>query len=218
MRWSDLPRALAHLLLVRPFTAWVIGFNVQGQENVAGRGRVILASNHNSHLDTLLILSSLGLRQALRVRPVAAEDYFGGSAGLAARWLFNLVTVRRRRVTRKENPLERMAEALASGDSLLIFPEGTRGEPDRLAAFKTGVGHLAARHPDIPVIPVFVHGSGRSMPRGASVPLPLWTSVTFAPPVPPRDPAGPAAAAEFTRELEAVVRGMAEEAGGRSRG
>lgn len=206
---TDLPRALIHLLLVRPFTAWVIGFNVAGEEHVKGLGPMILASNHNSHLDTLLILSSLSLPQALRVHPVAAEDYFGGGGvmGPLARWLFNLITVRRDRVSRKENPLERMAEVLRRGESLLIFPEGTRGEPDRLAAFKTGVGHLAAQHPDVPVIPVFVHGSGRAMPRGAAVPVPLWTSVAFSSPVEARG-----RAADITLELERSVRRMAEEA------
>ena len=203
-------RALTHVLLVRPFTRWVIGFNVSGSEGVRGLKQMVLAANHNSHLDGLLVFSSLPLRQAMRLHPVAAEDYFGrGDAwGVLAQWLFNMVTISRARVSRRHNPLDRMGIVLSSGDSLLIFPEGTRGEPDRMAPFQAGVGHLAKNFPDVPIVPVCVLGAGRSMPRGTSVPVPVWTTVEFGAPLFPRGKPAETAAA-----LEQVIREMAERAG-----
>ncbi|MFA5141003.1 MAG: 1-acyl-sn-glycerol-3-phosphate acyltransferase [Elusimicrobiota bacterium] len=203
-------RALVHVLLVRPFTRWVIGFNVSGSESVRGLKQMVLAANHNSHLDGLLVFSSLPLRQAMRLHPVAAEDYFGQGDlwGMLARWLFNMVTISRTRVSRRHNPLERMQRVLDRGDSILIFPEGTRGEPDRMAPFQAGVGHLAKSFPDIPIVPVCVLGAGRSMPRGASVPVPVWTTVEFGSPL--RAQGRPA---ETAAALEQAIREMAERAG-----
>lgn len=205
MPWQDLPRAAAHLFLIRPFMHLFIGFHASGRERLAGLKQAVFVSNHSSHLDTLLILSSLDLGTALRTRTVAAADYFGGddSFGRVTRWLFRLVTVSRKRVTRSDNPLERMSEVLAQGDNLLIFPEGTRGDPEKIGSYKAGVGHLAGRFPDIPLVPVCVVGAGRSLPKGAMVPVPMWTSVEFGCPV-----AGQGRAADTAALLEGVARGM----------
>ncbi len=138
MKLADLPRVLVYLFLVKPFTRLVIGFNTAGLKNIKGLGQMILVSNHSSHLDTLIILSSLGLKQAMRTHPVAARDYFGKGdwLGNAACRLFNLVTVPRHRISRSDNPLDIMGDVLRRGENILIFPEGSRGEADHMAAFK----------------------------------------------------------------------------------
>ena len=68
-----------------------------------------------------------------------------------------------------------------AGHSLILYPEGTRGEPGELAPFHTGIGRLLEQHPELPVIPAHILGPERALPRGASVPLPVWNRVILGP-------------------------------------
>jgi 1-acyl-sn-glycerol-3-phosphate acyltransferase len=82
-----------------------------------------------------------------------------------------------RTIARGEDVLAPAKAALARGEIVLVFPEGTRGAPDELAPLKSGVARLAEAFPEAPVVPVWIQGAGRVLPKGAIVPVPMNCSV-----------------------------------------
>jgi 1-acyl-sn-glycerol-3-phosphate acyltransferase len=145
------------------------------------RQRVYFA-NHTSHLDFLVLWSSLpaGLRR--RTRPVAARDYWRGGLRHRLARLFNAVLIERC-ATGPRGAVAAMLAALDTTDSLILFPEGTRGQEDSIGRFHGGLHILARRRPDVELIPVHLQNVGRALPKGAWLPLPLITSVSFGPPL-----------------------------------
>lgn len=144
------------------------------------RQRVYFA-NHRSHGDFVLIWASLPAHLRCLTRPVAGADYW--QASVLRRYLvkqvFRGVLIDRKVDRHQANPVELMGEALAAGDSLIIFPEGTRNLGDVLLPFKSGIYHLAKAHPEVELVPVWVENLGRVMPKGTFVPVPLLCSLTF---------------------------------------
>ena len=144
----------------------------------------IYFANHQSHFDWVLIWAALPRDLRASTRPIAAREYWTSSK--LKRWLtsevFNAVYVSRDR-TADEDPLEPLLQALQSGDSLVIFPEGTRGHRDEPAPFKAGLYHLAQAFPDVQLIPAWIDNVQRVMPKGEVVPVPILCSVTFGAPL-----------------------------------
>lgn len=177
-----LPALILHLLVLRPLLHLIFGLNVRGRENLPGDGPCILAANHNSHLDILMIFAALPIRMVASAHVVAAHDYFARRRRLYAvvDFLFRPVWVDRE--AGDGTTLARMSALLDAGESVIIFPEGTRGEAGCLGLFHGGVGRLAVEHPDAPLIPVHLRGSERALPRKASLPLPIWQHVSIGPP------------------------------------
>lgn len=161
------------LLIVRPVLLIVLGMNVRGREHLPTNGPAIIVANHNSHLDTLTLMALFPLRDLPRLRPVAAADYFLQNKWLA--WFaMNIIAILPiERGGMKRNPLADMEEALDRGEILILFPEGSRGEPEKRAEFKRGVAYLARARPDVPVHPVFMHGLGKALPRGSLILVPF---------------------------------------------
>ncbi|MEZ5444366.1 MAG: lysophospholipid acyltransferase family protein [Gammaproteobacteria bacterium] len=170
-------RRLFVVLVAWPVAVVLIGIHVRHRERLPARGPAIVAANHNSHLDTLTLLSLFPLSIIPRVRPVAAADYFLSNRLLA--WistrLVGILPIARK--ARKTDPLLACYEALQRGEILIVFPEGSRGEPETMGELKTGIAHLAERHPDVPVVPVFMHGLGLALPKGEALLVPRFCDV-----------------------------------------
>jgi 1-acyl-sn-glycerol-3-phosphate acyltransferase len=148
------------------------------------RLRVYFA-NHASNLDFVLLWASLPGSIRERTRPVAAHDYWTGSH--LRRWLaekvFRAVLIERKNVTRENNPLTPMCQALRSGDSLIIFPEGGRNPSGEIGEFKAGIHHLAREVPEVELVPVFIENLNRVLPKGEVLPVPILCSVYFGAPL-----------------------------------
>ena len=152
----------------------------------------IYFANHQSHFDWVLIWAALPRDLRSVTRPIAARDYWTRSKlkHWITREVFNAVYVSRTRPkdasgvgSDDEDPLEPLMEALRHGDSLVIFPEGTRGNKVDPAPFKAGLFHLAEAFPELPLIPAWIDNVQRVMPKGEVVPVPILCSVTFGKPL-----------------------------------
>ena len=164
----------------------------------------IYFANHQSHFDWVLIWAALPRDLRAASRPIAARDFWTSSRlkHWITREVFNAVYVSRQRQA-DEDPLEPLMEALRNGDSLVIFPEGTRGNKPEPAAFKAGLYHLAEAFPEVQLIPAWIDNVQRVMPKGEVVPVPLLCSVTFGSPV--QLQAGEDKRAFLARARDAVV-------------
>jgi 1-acyl-sn-glycerol-3-phosphate acyltransferase len=144
----------------------------------------IYFANHQSHFDWVLIWAALPKDLRATTRPIAARDYW--TTGRFKHWLthevFHAVYVNRRR-TDDQDPLEPLAEALEHGDSLVIFPEGTRSNKGEPMPFKSGLYHLAEQFPRVQLIPTWIDNVQRVMPKGEVVPVPILCTVTFGAPL-----------------------------------
>lgn len=144
----------------------------------------IYFANHQSHFDWVLIWAALPHDLRAMTRPIAAKDYWTSTPlkHWITREIFNAVYVNRQR-TDDEDPLEPLMAALRNGDSLVIFPEGTRGNKPEPAAFKAGLYHLAEAFPGVQLIPCWIDNVQRVMPKGEVVPVPVLCSVIFGAPL-----------------------------------
>ena len=178
-------KKLFFILIVRPVILLVTGIHVCGRENLPRQGPCIIAANHNSHLDTLALMSLFPLAQIESVRPAAAADYFFKNKILT--WfslnVLGIIPVQRKVQKKDGHPLKKIHQALDAGESIIFFPEGSRGEPERMMPFKNGIAHLARRYPDMPVLPVYIHGAGKSLPRGEALLVPFILDVKIAAPL-----------------------------------
>ena len=144
----------------------------------------IYFANHQSHLDWVLIWAALPRELRASTRPIAARDYW--TATRFKHWItrevFNAVYVSRAR-SADQDPLEPLLAALKSGDSLVIFPEGTRSSKGVPQAFKSGLFHLAEAFPQVQLIPTWIDNVQRVMPKGEVAPVPILCTVTFGAPL-----------------------------------
>jgi 1-acyl-sn-glycerol-3-phosphate acyltransferase len=139
-------------------------------------------ANHASNGDFILIWAVLPPRMRAATRPVAGADYWLSSPlrRFIGRDVFDAVLIERRRDLRTEDPVAQMAAALEAGQSLILFPEGTRNTTEAaLLPFKAGLYHLARAQPGVDLVPVWIENLNRVMPKGEVVPVPLLCTVTF---------------------------------------
>jgi 1-acyl-sn-glycerol-3-phosphate acyltransferase len=145
----------------------------------------IFFANHTSHLDAVVLWSAVPSDLRARTRPVAARDYWTKNKlrMFFGKKVFNAVLIEREKVSAHNNPLETLLEALTAGDSLIIFPEGTRGDGEKIQSFKSGLYHLARKCPRVELIPVHVDNLNRILPKGEILPVPLMSCISFGEPM-----------------------------------
>lgn len=172
-------RYLFFLLVIRPIVLIVLGTNVRRRHLLPTSGPAIVVANHNSHLDALTLMTLFGMRRLSIVRPVAAADYFLTNRLLA--WfstkIIGIIPLQRKMSGVRSDPLAGITEGITAGQILILFPEGARGVPEQLDDFKTGIAHVAKRHPEVPIVPVFLHGLGKALPRGEGILVPFFCDV-----------------------------------------
>ncbi len=154
------------------------------------RQRVYFA-NHTSHLDFVVLWSTLPTAVRALTRPVAARDYWERTAmrRFLAETVFRAVLIERHPLAQNDGfaaaktAVNQMAEALGKSNSVIVFPEGTRGPGDSVGPFKSGIYHLCARRPDVELVPVYLENLNRILPKGEVLPVPLLSTATFGPPI-----------------------------------
>ena len=141
-------------------------------------------ANHTSHGDFVLLWAALPSDLRGHTRPVAAADYWAGSAlrRFIGGQVFRALLIDRQARRDAPDPVQAMAARLQAGDSLILFPEGTRNTGDEvLLPFKSGLYHLAHACPEVRLVPVWIRNLKRVLPKGSLLPVPLACSVEFGP-------------------------------------
>jgi 1-acyl-sn-glycerol-3-phosphate acyltransferase len=163
----------------------------------------VYVANHSSHLDFIVLWSALPPALRRVTRPVAAGDYWMKSAArrFLALEIYRAILIDRGHVSAHNNPIDLIAREMGR-DSIIIFPEGTRGAGEEVAPFKSGVFHLLSKMPHLECVPVYIENLNRVLPKGEFLPLPLLSSLSVGAPV--RLEAGEAKA-DFLRRLRQAV-------------
>jgi 1-acyl-sn-glycerol-3-phosphate acyltransferase len=158
------------------------------------RQRIYFA-NHSSHLDFVVLWSALPSDIRARTRPIAAKDYWEATPlrRFLANNVFHAVFLERgvaNKTAHQEEHhfvgrhlIEEMANALGSENSLILFPEGTRGTGEKLGPFRSGLYHLASRRPDVELVPAYLENLNRILPKGEVLPVPMLSLLTFGKPL-----------------------------------
>ncbi|HJE60582.1 MAG TPA: 1-acyl-sn-glycerol-3-phosphate acyltransferase [Nocardiopsis listeri] len=157
---------------------------IEGRDNVPATGPVILAGNHLSFVDSVVIPLSVTHR---RVRFLAKSDYFEtpGVKGSLTKTMFGALgamPVRRGNARDAMMSLEMMLDRLNDGEACVVYPEGTRSRDGRLYRGRTGVAHLALESKAL-VVPVGLSGTQQVQPIGANMPRPRRFTVRFGEPL-----------------------------------
>ncbi len=179
-------KRIFYLFILKPIVYFCLGLNIRNSQNIPKNGPCIIVSNHNSHLDTIVLMTLFPTRKMLKISPVAAADYFLKNPIVA--WIslniFNIIPLSRKvSKTAQEEFYEKLDERLKKGYIIILYPEGSRGEPGKMSNFKSGIAHIAKLHPEVPIIPVYMEGLGMALPRGEAVFVPAICTVVVEKPI-----------------------------------
>ena len=164
----------------------IVGIKFDSARFLLDEDQFVIVANHNSHLDTMAIMASLPSKIIHKVKPVAAADYFGKTKfkEKLSNYLINTLLIQRRRDIKniEKDPINRMIKALDDGFSLIIFPEGTRGEPEVRQPLKPGIAYVLIQRPQIKYVPAYMKGMGKAMPKDDNLIVPFSSSLTYGQP------------------------------------
>lgn len=179
-------KALRHTfygVILRPILVILLGLNVRNLKRLTIDEPRLIAANHNSHLDALVLMSLFKLRDLPRVKVVAAKDYFCRTRFLT--WfsinIIGIIPIERK--VKNGDPLGPIREAIDGGYTVVIFPEGTRGKPEQRQPLKNGIAKFVQSRPDTIVTPIFMHGLGKSLPRGEALLVPFVCEINVGEPL-----------------------------------
>lgn len=168
-------KILFFLFVIKPLTLIVLGLNIRGREKLPAHGPAIIAANHNSHLDTMVLMGLYPLTQVHKVRPVAAADYFLKNKFL--KWfsldIIGIIPLERNSRLSKEELFSGCKEALEKNEILILYPEGSRGSAGKMAELKKGIFHISKLHGEVPVTPVVMNGLNKALPKGEALLVPF---------------------------------------------
>ena len=185
-------------VLVRRFLAFCVGRLIIGAAGLLTGVRAVWAgstpkaeqtlyfANHTSHGDFVLLWATLPPDLRAVTRPVAGQDYWMASKArqFVGQDVFNALMIKRDGSEGGPNPVAQMTEALNGGDSLIMFPEGTRNTGDDIMLpLKSGLFHIARACPQVRLVPVWIENLKRVLPKGSLVPIPLACSVRYGAPL-----------------------------------
>lgn len=173
----------------------ISGVQVQWAGCEPSQRQRIYFANHTSHLDFVVLWSALPSYIRARTRPIAAKDYWEETRlrRYLAENVFKAMLVERGAVTRagtteeakfvSRSLIEDMASALGTANSMILFPEGTRGTGEKVGEFRAGLYHLALRRPDVELVPAYLENMNRILPKGEFLPVPMLSLLTFGKPI-----------------------------------
>lgn len=186
----------------------ISGVNVRWLDLAPDPRPTVYFANHSSHLDFVVLWSSLPPEIRARTRPVAARDYWEkGLRRMLAVNVFRAVLVARRAsgdepAADPQQAIRDMCQAMGDDQSLIIFPEGTRGSGEEVAAFKSGLYYLCLQKPGLRLVPAYLNNLNRILPKGEFLPVPFISRLIFGPPI--RLEAGESKPAFLARAREAL--------------
>ena len=174
---------LLYSIILRLFLRIFVGVKFAKAKFLVEEKQFIIVANHNSHLDTLTLMASVPRQLVHKVRPVAAADHFGKTKfkeKLSNYFINALLIPRKRDKDKVENdPIFKMVKALDEGYSLILFPEGTRGEPEVQQPLKPGISYVLQQRPHIKYVPAYMKGMGKAMPKDDNLIVPFTSSLVY---------------------------------------
>ena len=201
-------RDVVFILFFRPLVWIFLGLTIKHRNRLPIKGPAIIIANHNSHIDTIVLMSLYPLRSLFQVRPVAAADYFlkNRYLGWFCKRVLQIIPIHRVVPKKKINPLQAIEDALQQGSILIFYPEGTRGQAEIMGEFKKGIVRLTTQYPDVPIIPVYLQGLGKVLPKGRTLLVPFNVSAIVGKPIKQRE-----IAQDFCIYLRDQIRSLADE-------
>lgn len=173
----------------RVFLKLIAGVSFSENKFLEKEEQFIIVANHNSHMDTVAIMSSLPPSIIDKVKPVASMEYFGKCSvrrSLTEFFVNALLINTNRKAKNYTNPINQMLKSLDEGNSLIVFPEGTRGEPGKMEELKKGVALLLMERPHVKYVPVYMEGMDKALPKGDALLVPHNSNITFGRPKLPK--------------------------------
>ena len=163
---------------------FISGASVRWVDSQPDTCQRVYFANHTSHLDVILVWSSLPARVRRLTRPIAAKDYWSkGRVRPRLAKVYNALLIDRTKIKVHQSPVDLMLREIGRTHSLILFPEGGRSTGEQVGEFKSGLYYVSKKRPELELIPVYINNMNRILPRGEVLPVPLLSSVTFGPPI-----------------------------------